>query len=183
MFSKRQVWFQSLSNMWWQAPVHLDGHEMAWKYKWLHGLVYFKIMLKSWKNNETNIVLDGKTIVGNNAYVKRMYMTVPLKGMQTGHFDTYNFYLSQIRITIERSFGVSVHRWAILRSPLAITLCKVSNLLMCLCYLNNFWINCNEYKVERLQLNDVQNVNDHVDLPGILIEVLIHLFQHQMEDQ
>ena len=53
-----------------------------------------KLCLILEKYNETNIVLDGKTIVGNDAYVKRMYMTVPLKGTQTEHFNTYNFYLS-----------------------------------------------------------------------------------------
>ena len=31
-----------------------------------------KLCLSLEKNNETNIVLDGNTIVGNNAYFKRM---------------------------------------------------------------------------------------------------------------
>ena len=47
------------------------------------------------------IMYDGMTIVGDNTYVKKTYMSVPFKGSQTGYNDTYNFYISQLRITIE----------------------------------------------------------------------------------
>ena len=45
-------------------------------------------------------------------------MSVPLKGIVGEYDDAYNFYISQLQITIERAFGVLVHRWAILRRPL-----------------------------------------------------------------
>ena len=61
-------------------------------------------------NAVTKLIIDGYTFVGDNAYVKKMYMATPLKGMRSGYEDGYNFYLSQLRITIERAFGVFVHR-------------------------------------------------------------------------
>ena len=65
----------------------------------------------------TDLLLPGKCIVGDNAYIKR-YMSVPLKGIVGEYDDAYNFYVSQLRITIEQTFGELVHRWAILRRPL-----------------------------------------------------------------
>ena len=91
-------------------------------------------------NPVTKLIVDGYTFVGDNAYVKKMYMATPLKGMRTGYEDGYNFYLSQLRITIERAFGVFVHRWAILRAPLTIPLPKVAPLIESLVRLHNFCI-------------------------------------------
>ena len=54
------------------------------------------------------------------------------------------FYVSQLRITIKRAFGVLVHRWAILRRPLACPLYKVGPTVMCLCRLHNFCTDANE---------------------------------------
>ena len=51
-----------------------------------------------------------------------------------------NFYQSQLRITIERAFGVLVHRWSILRGPLNIPLFKVVPLVQSLCKLHNYCI-------------------------------------------
>ena len=97
------------------------------------------------ENNETsNLLLKGMTLVGDNAYVKKLYMAIPLKGMQNGYNDAYNFYMSQLRITIERAFGVFVHRWAILRGPLAVPVQKVGPLIKCLIRLHNFCIDCSE---------------------------------------
>jgi hypothetical protein len=31
------------------------------------------------------------TFVGDNAYIKKKYMAVPLKGQQMGYKDAYNF--------------------------------------------------------------------------------------------
>ncbi|KAL3767702.1 hypothetical protein ACHAW5_007466 [Stephanodiscus triporus] len=63
--------------------------------------------------NDIDMIIEGGTIVGGCAYVKKLYMATPLKGFLGGYEDAYNFYLSQLRIMIERAFGVLVHRWAI----------------------------------------------------------------------
>jgi hypothetical protein len=91
--------------------------------------------------NENSIIYKGLTLVGDNAYVSSMFMTVPLKGNITQLQDNYNFYQSQLRITIEHTFGVLVHQWAILRGPFLVPLSKVPPLVSALCSLHNFCIN------------------------------------------
>ena len=86
-------------------------------------------------------IKKGLTLIGDNAYVKTEYMAVPIKGVKTEVEDAYNFYQSQLRITIERAFGVLVHRWSILRGPLTIPLFKVVPTVQCLCKLHNYCIN------------------------------------------
>ena len=81
-------------------------------------------------------------------------MSVPFKGIVNKYDDAYNFYVSQLRITIERAFGVLLHRWAILRRPLTCPLRKVSMLVMCLCRLYNYCINEHDVDVARLSNQD-----------------------------
>ena len=38
-------------------------------------------------NANTKIILDGFTIIGDNAYVKKMFMATPLKGMRKDYED------------------------------------------------------------------------------------------------
>ena len=93
-----------------------------------------------------DVILKGKCILGDNAYVKTHYMTTPYKYNVTPEKDSYNFYQSQLRIKIECTFGVLVHRWAVLRSPLQFPLCKVTPIMSCLCRLHNFCIDEKEKK-------------------------------------
>ena len=95
-------------------------------------------------NAVTKTIIDGFVIVGDCAYVKKMFMATPLRGMQGGSADAYNFYLSQLRITIERAFGVFVHRWAILRASLLCPIAKVPPLVESLIRLHNFCIDMRE---------------------------------------
>jgi hypothetical protein len=107
-------------------------------------------------NPLTKKIRTGFTFVGDNAYVKKMFMAVPLKGVRGGYEDAYNFYLSQLRITIERAFGVLVHRWSILRAPLALPLQKVGPLVESLVRLHNFCIDQNDNGVISVQDANVQ---------------------------
>jgi hypothetical protein len=72
--------------------------------------------------DDMGMLIKGGTLVGDCAYVKKLFMATPLKGNLGGYEDGYNFCLSQLRITIKRAFGVLVHRWAILRAPLIVQL-------------------------------------------------------------
>jgi hypothetical protein len=83
-------------------------------------------------DNDVKKLIEGGTLVGDCAYVKKSYIAIPLKGFLGGHEDAYNFYLSQLRITIERALGVLVHRWAILRAPLVCPIAKVLPLVLSL---------------------------------------------------
>ena len=110
-------------------------------------------------NTLTKTIIDGFVIVGDCAYVKKLFMATPLRGMRAGHEDAYNFYLSQLRITIERAFGVFVHRWAILRAPLVCPIAKVPPLVEALIRLHNFCIDEGEKKnpdVRRKNRNKIQ---------------------------
>ncbi len=95
-------------------------------------------------DNDVEKLIEGGTLVGECAYVKKLYMATPLKGFLGGNKDAYNFYLSQLRITIEQAFGVLVHRWAILCAPLVCPITKVSPLALSLIRLHNFCIDQNE---------------------------------------
>jgi len=105
---------------------------------------------------EEDLLIDGATLVGDNAYVKKSYMAVPLKGKVTGHEDAYNFYLSQLRINIERAFGALVHRFPILRAPLLFPIVKVAPMVEALCRLHNFLIN----EQDDLKGVDIEKANE-----------------------
>ena len=98
------------------------------------------LQIESCLGSDVPTIKTGFTLVGDNAYVKTEYMAVPIKGIKTDSEDSYNFYQSQLRITIERAFGVLVHRWSILRGPLTVPLFKVVPLVQTLCKLHNFCI-------------------------------------------
>lgn len=127
---------------------------MAWICCWLCKILEDNIV--------TKILLDGFTIVGDNAYVKKKYMAVPLKGTRCGHEDAYNFYLLQLRITIERAFGVLVHRWVILRAPLVVPLPKVTALVESLIRLHNFCIGENDTIIPNVDARTSSNLNRNV---------------------
>ena len=93
------------------------------------------------ENEESDIVLEGHSIIRDNAFVENMAMSTPIPGYNTSEVeDSYNFYLSQLRITIERAFGILVHRWNIMRRPLTMSALKVPALVACLMKLHNFCI-------------------------------------------
>ena len=109
-------------------------------------------------NAVTKKIIDGFTIIGDNAYVKKAFMATPLKGIRGGYEDAYNFYLSQLRITIERCFGVLVHRWSILHAPLVIPLQKVAPLVESLIRLHNFCIDENEDNIISVPKKNVDHL-------------------------
>jgi hypothetical protein len=75
------------------------------------------------EHDNNGILKVGYTMVGDNAWVPREWMAVPIPGHCISEYDdAYNFYHSQVPITIERAFGIFVHRWGILRRPLSISL-------------------------------------------------------------
>ena len=107
-------------------------------------------------------ILEGMTLIGDCAYIKKPFMATPLKGTRRGYEDAYNYFHSQLRTTIERAFGVLVHRFAILRSPLSIPLPKVGPLVMCLCRLHNFCIDHNENNCDGVDGGNWNHLNSEV---------------------
>ena len=60
-----------------------------------------------------------KFVIGVNAYVCSETLLTPFSGLERDDTkDTLNFYLSQLRIHIEQTFGMMTTKWRILRQPL-----------------------------------------------------------------
>ena len=105
-------------------------------------------------------VKPGYTLVGDNAFVRSHWMAVPFPGQVTSDKDNYNFFLSQLRITIERAFGILIHRWGILRRPLGCPVRKVGALTMALMRLHNFCIDNNGKNVPRTTTRDAARIQE-----------------------
>jgi hypothetical protein len=65
-----------------------------------------------------------------------MVTPFPTSGLTRSKSD-FNFYQSKTRITIERSFGVLVSRWGILRRPLSCSVRHSVSLVRCCMRLHN----------------------------------------------
>jgi hypothetical protein len=59
---------------------------------------------------QPGFLAPGLFLFGDNAYMNTTYMATPYKGFVSDSKDTYNFFHSQLRITIERTFCMFVHR-------------------------------------------------------------------------
>ena len=94
--------------------------------------------------------------IGDNAYPDSEQMLTPctrskMKHDVHGYMDNYNFYLSQLRINIECTFGMIINKFAILQSALLTTkLSFACKTFMVCCILHNLCID------ERLEREDTQ---------------------------
>jgi hypothetical protein len=64
----------------------------------------------------------------------------PYSGSLTSVQDSFNYFLSSLRIMVEQTFGVVVARWGILWSPLRCSRAKASKILVVCCKLHNYII-------------------------------------------
>lgn len=87
-----------------------------------------------------------------------LYITDPSK-------ESFNFWHSQIRITIERCFGILVRRWGILWSPLEFSLDNIFAVIHACCRLHNF---CTQLNISLLDVHDVSGLLT-VDANGALL--------------
>ena len=111
------------------------------------------------ETNCSEMILPGCTLIGDSAYVKKPYMAVPIKkGRLEPYEDGYNYYLSQLSVTIECTFGVLVNRWSILRRPLSVNLERVCPLVM---FLNRF----HNYCIQNRLRDEKKNIVDLMMLP------------------
>ena len=95
------------------------------------------------KVGKAGFLAPGLALFGDNAYVNTPYMVVPFRNPGSDlQKDAFNFYQSQIQISIECAFGMLVHRWGILRKPIPmnISIPKTTSLTLALCKLHNYCI-------------------------------------------
>jgi hypothetical protein len=101
----------------------------------------------------------GLALFGDNAYVNTDTMVTPYRNVRRGTKDDYNHFHSSVRICIECTFGILVHRWAILRSPLSATMGveKQMVLVMALCKLHNYCIGLDDDDKENATTGELAN--------------------------
>jgi len=81
--------------------------------------------------------------IGHDAYVcsKTLLTLFSCVEKDDPSKDAFNFYLCQMRICIEQTFGIMTGKLRILRQPFQIHLKNVGKVLMCITRLHNFCIN------------------------------------------
>ena len=79
---------------------------------------------KSTLPKKVNALPLGKYVIADNAYVCSDKLLTPYHGEERRDpaNDTFNFFLSQLRIRIEMSFGMLVNKFCIFKRPLAVKL-------------------------------------------------------------
>ena len=114
----------------------------------------------------------GNFLVGDAAYTVTEHLLIPFIGSQRDNKknDTFNFYLSQLRIRIEMAFGLLVNKFRILKQPLPYRLNKNSKIVMVCARLHNFIIDNDGSKIQddnntgNINPNKLQNVNgEHLE--------------------
>ena len=115
------------------------------------------------ENDDSTVILPDHSIAGDNAFVETKTMSTPVPGLNVTQVeDAYNFYLSQLRITIERAFGILVHRWGVLRRPLSESILKVPALVICLMRLHNFCIDTESCRTPAPIRDDLRDDEAHI---------------------
>jgi hypothetical protein len=117
--------------------------------------LYFKL-------TNPGFLADGLVIFGDNAYVSNDFMVTPYKNVRAGPKDDFNFFHSQLRINIERAFGMLVKKWAVLQKPLPCQMGphKQMALTMALCQLHNFCFGDNGKPADNSPSAPPANSND-----------------------
>ena len=91
--------------------------------------------------HDVSVLPDPFHIVGDCAYINSKKLLTPFIGSNLPqHKDAFNFFLSQLRITVERAFGVFVGRWAILWKCQRANLKMVAKIVHACIKLHNFCI-------------------------------------------
>lgn len=98
-------------------------------------------------------------LVGDNAYVCNESMITPYSGSQKNDptKDSFNFYVSQVRIKIEQAFGLVRNKWRIFNSPLSVKLQSVGVVINAAFRLHNFCINQRDF-----QTNMIIDIDNHI---------------------
>ena len=77
--------------------------------------------------------------IGDDAYAISLFLQCPWPGQKLPMGkDAFNYFLRQLRQTIERSFGILNKRWGVLQRPLRLSLADCGDLIAALMKLHNF---------------------------------------------
>ena len=98
----------------------------------------------------------GFYVVADNAYTLSDHVLIPYCGndKKDPTKDSYNFFLSQLRIRIEQSFGMLVNKWHIFKKPLEMSLHNNTRIIEAAFRLHNFCIDEGDIKVDAVSNRD-----------------------------
>ncbi|KAL7532194.1 hypothetical protein ACHAXR_006360, partial [Thalassiosira sp. AJA248-18] len=105
--------------------------------------------LRQKKLGRPGFLAEGLCLFGDNAYVNSKFMATPYPNVGSNREkDAYNFYHSQLRITVEGTFGLLINRWGFLRkkAPQQYTVKKTMSAVSAMCRLHNFLIDAGDEK-------------------------------------
>ncbi|CAJ1963307.1 unnamed protein product [Cylindrotheca closterium] len=110
--------------------------------------------LVEWINNLPNEAFVG----GDNAYQLSDSLVIPFSGAERYEElkRTFNFYLSQLRIRIEMSFGRLSTKWRIFRTKLSFKMDKNIKIIQVASRLHNFVID--QQEIEKIQLQGTESM-------------------------
>ena len=120
--------------------------------------------------NKTALFDSGFYLVGDAAYTLSDVMLVPFVGSQRDDQtqDAYNFFLSQLRIRIEMTFGLLQTKWAVLKRNLTTGLETTAKVLEVCARLHNYVID--ENKVDK-DISGLPGSDEADDIQEILAEI------------
>jgi len=112
---------------------------------------------------------DGYYILGDAAYPLSDHLLTPYPGQGLSpEKDSFNLYLSQLRVKVEQSFGILVQRWGILWRPLRVAFDRRPKLIRALFYLHNFCIDEGSDLVDRDEEKKAKRLRPTTDDEGSL---------------
>lgn len=89
----------------------------------------------------SNTLPQWSAIAADDAYKNGSHILTPYSGRRlTLLQDSFNYYLSSLRITVEQAFGILVTRFGIFWSPLRFDLAKDTLIILVACKIHNFII-------------------------------------------
>eukprot|EP00808_Paulinella_micropora_P028703 g39764.t1 len=117
-------------------------------------------------------------IVADNGYPISDHVLTPFKGRTlTTERDTFNFYLSQKRQTIERAFDVLIGRWGILWKPLRFDFKHAISITKACMRLHNFLIDDNSSHISLMEMclvpiDDEHGAGGYIENPPLIEDFL-----------
>ena len=106
-------------------------------------LMAFEVSDIRQKLGQPGFLADGLCLFGDNAYINTKFMATPYPNIGNNmQKDAYNFFHSQVRITVEGAFGLLTQRWGFLRkqAPKKYTISKTMAAVESMCRLHNYLI-------------------------------------------
>jgi hypothetical protein len=121
--------------------------------------------ITAYRDCDIGLLIDalpaGYFIVADAAYVQSEQVLIPYTGSQRNNEgnDIFNFYLSQVRIRIEMAFGLLQTKWRIFRTPLQVSIARVSDVIEVGARLHNFIIS---YKLCHTEHDGVEDDSETI---------------------